>query len=77
MLLDIAPADAVQGDLFHAPDYQRNEKLMAVMDQLNGQMGRGTISFAAQGIGQPWQMKQQWRSPRYTTRWDELMVVHC
>ena len=22
-----------------------------------------------------WQMKQNRRSPRYTTRWDELMVV--
>ncbi|MEM9152824.1 MAG: translesion error-prone DNA polymerase V subunit UmuC [Cyanobacteria bacterium P01_F01_bin.3] len=77
MLLDIAPANAVQSNLFHTPDYRRSEQLMAVVDQLNTQMGRGTVSFAAQGIKRDWQMKQQMRSPRYTTQWNELMVARC
>ena len=77
MLMEISSARAVQGDLFCAPDYQRSEKLMTVVDELNAQLGRNTISYAAQGIQRSWQMKQQMRSPRYTTQWNELMVAKC
>ena len=77
MLSAISPDDAVQGNLLHTPDYQRSEQLMQVVDQLNAQMGKGTVTFAAQGINRSWKMRQQWRSPRYTTRWSELMRVHC
>ena len=77
MLLDIAPASTVQADLFHVVDYARSDRLMQVVDRLNAQMGRGTVGFAAQGIKRSWQMKQELRSPRYTTRWEEVMVVRC
>ena len=77
MLSAISPDDAVQGNLLHTPDYQRSEQLMQVVDQLNAKMGRGTLGFAAQGIDRRWQMKQEMRSPRYTTQWNELMEVRC
>ena len=77
MLCAISPDDAIQGNLLHTPDHQRSEQLMQVVDQLNDKMGRGTLRFAAQGIDRRWQMKQEMRSPRYTTRWNELMEVRC
>lgn len=52
-----------------------DEKLMAVIDLLNRRYGSGTIRFASEGIRQDWKMRSDLRSPRYTTRWDELLVV--
>jgi DNA polymerase V len=45
------------------------------MDAVNGQLGEDVLRFAAMGLQQDWQMKQLRRSSRYTTRWDELLVV--
>ncbi|KUJ71573.1 Y-family DNA polymerase [Thiomicrospira sp. WB1] len=53
--------------------------LMATMDELNKKMGRGAVQFAAAGMRESprsWQMRRSHCSPRYTTRWDELMKVH-
>ena len=52
-----------------------DEKLMAAIDLLNRRYGSGTIRFASEGIRQDWKMRSDLRSPRYTTRWDELLVV--
>ena len=50
---------------------------MEVVDGLNRRYGRNAVYFAASGMPQRrvWQMKQVRRSPRYTTRWNELVVV--
>ncbi len=45
------------------------------MNVINPRMGRGTIFFAAAGTAQKWRMKRAMLSSRYTTRWDELLVV--
>ncbi|HCD7553560.1 TPA: Y-family DNA polymerase [Citrobacter farmeri] len=52
-----------------------SEKLMEVLDQLNAKGGRGTLYFAGQGIQQQWAMKRQMLSPRYTTRFSDLLRV--
>lgn len=77
MLMDIASKNVMQGDLFAKPNYKRRDTLMKLVDQLNMDMGRGTITFAAQGIKHGWQMRQSLRSQRYTTRLDELVKVSC
>ncbi|MFT0669056.1 DUF4113 domain-containing protein, partial [Enterobacter hormaechei subsp. xiangfangensis] len=51
------------------------QKLMDVLDHLNAENGRGTLYFAGQGIQQPWQMKREMLSPRYTTRFADLLTV--
>lgn len=75
-LAGIVPDNPVQGDLFAAED-ARSERLMRVMDRINGEWGRDTLTFAAAGIARPWKMRQRRLSRRYTTRWDELPVVHA
>jgi DNA polymerase V len=77
MLLDIAPDTFIQNNLFQPKDHQRCDALMATIDRINQRMGSGTLRFAAQGMRGDWQMKQQWRSPRYTTRLKELPKVKC
>ncbi|EMP8599829.1 DUF4113 domain-containing protein, partial [Klebsiella pneumoniae] len=37
--------------------------------------GRGALYFAGQGIQQQWQMKREMLSPRYTTRYSDLLRV--
>lgn len=52
-----------------------SEKLMEVLDHLNEKEGKGTLYFAGQGIQQQWAMKREMLSPRYTTRYSDLLRV--
>jgi DNA polymerase V len=48
---------------------------MVAMDAVNHRWGRQTLRMASQGYKSPWAMRQENLSPRYTTRWDEILVV--
>lgn len=50
------------------------EKLMPTVDQLNRRFGSKSVYFAAQH-GHQGQGKSEYRSPEYTTKWSELMLV--
>lgn len=52
-----------------------SDRLMEVLDYLNAKDGKGTLYFAGQGIQQQWQMKRDMLSPRYTTRYSDLIKV--
>nr|WP_232533593.1 DUF4113 domain-containing protein [Salmonella enterica] len=52
-----------------------SEKLMEVLDHLNAKDGKGTLYFAGQGMSQQWAMKREMLSPRYTTRYSDLLRV--
>ncbi|MBU0741378.1 translesion error-prone DNA polymerase V subunit UmuC [bacterium] len=78
MLLDLVPESHDQGALFAAPQPRsrgRSSSLMDVLDRLNRDLGRGTVRYATEGLRKAWRMKQEHRSPAYTTRWDQLPVV--
>ncbi|CAO1670437.1 Y-family DNA polymerase [Salinicola sp. NYA28a] len=76
MLLDLIDQERQQISLFDSPqsdaDRAKGEKLMAVVDQLNARMGRGTVRFGGAAPSAAWHLRCDNRSPRYTTRWDEL-----
>lgn len=76
MLGDFFSQGVAQLNLFddNAPRAD-SEQLMTLIDQLNAKDGRGTLYFAGQGIQQQWQMKRNMLSPRYTTRFSDLLVV--
>lgn len=77
MLIGLVPDSEIQTGLFSEVDYSNRKKsLMESFDYLNSKFGKRTIHSASSGIDQPWQMKQQFLSPRYTTRWDEILKVH-
>ena len=75
VLMELCPREQVQTDMFHSFDFRAEKKIMDALDKINGRMGRGTLKYAAEGLDQPWRTKFLRRSPRYTTRWDELPVV--
>lgn len=74
ILFDLVPKSIQQFDLL---DTQADKKhlLMQTMDTINQMYGRETIFHCAEGIKRSWQIKSNKRSPRYTTRWDEILKV--
>ncbi len=76
MLLDIAPPAALTGDLFSAPAAPPNSALMQVLDQANRRFGKHTLRFAASTARtEQWRMRQEHKSPAYTTRWQDIPSV--
>jgi DNA polymerase V len=72
----IVSQESIQFDLFGdftVEGHVKKTKLMCVVDLLNRLLGRDTLFFGAQGIGREWKMRQERRSPRYTTQWSELL----
>ncbi|MET9260483.1 Y-family DNA polymerase [Amycolatopsis sp. NPDC004079] len=61
------------------PDDPRHDKLAAVLDTITARHGRDLAGYGRSGIRGPsgwdWRMRQEMRTPRFTTRWDELPVV--
>jgi DNA polymerase V len=74
-LTELVSANRVQAHLFDARDRARASRLMQALDYVNAQMGAHTLRFAAAGLKPRWQMRCARRSPRYTTRWEELVHV--
>jgi DNA polymerase V len=76
MLMDLQPATRQQLTLDLDADMPENRiRLMQAMDQINRRYGRGSLVLgSAGGIGaQPvWGMKQERKSPAYTTDWAGL-----
>ena len=76
MLTLLSDKGARQATLFDDPVARaKSEKLMEAMDAINREFGRGTLRSGASGVEQRWAMRAGNRSPRYTTRWDELPVA--
>ncbi|EOZ3693578.1 Y-family DNA polymerase [Klebsiella michiganensis] len=76
MLGDFYSQGVAQLNLFDDNAPRKNsEKLMEVLDHLNAKDGRGNLYFAGQGIQTAWQMKREMLSPRYTTRYSDLLEV--
>lgn len=74
----LRPDRQIQGNIFvPAPDREKLKTLMQTIDGLNSRMGRGAVQFASCGLSQKqsWARKAQWASPRFTTRWGEILRV--
>ena len=75
---DTVPADQVQLNLFYSKQGKEKRKnLYKSVDFINQTMGRDKIQLLGQGIAKKWKLKQENLSPCYTTRWTDLLRVHC
>ncbi|WP_159467972.1 Y-family DNA polymerase [Dyadobacter sp. 3J3] len=74
--LEITPANYGQRSIFENSD-PRHGPLFAVVDKLNKSLGNQKIKLAAQDLGRTWKMKQERLSPRYTTKLDEIIIIHA
>ncbi|WP_332733057.1 Y-family DNA polymerase [Flavihumibacter sp.] len=75
LLGGLVPDEAIQGNLFSGEVGNKGKMLMQALDNINFSQRNDMVKFAASGIDRPWKMRQEMRSPRYTTRWDELFEV--
>lgn len=75
MLLDLAPANALQGSLFATPDSTASQARMRALDVINRRYGRGTLIIGAAGVKSAWRLRRAHVSKNYTTSWSELLTV--
>jgi DNA polymerase V len=71
----LVPDVSIQGNLFEGPAKGARSKLMEMVDNINFSQRDDILKFAASGLKRNWKMRQELRSARYTTRWDELCEV--
>ena len=75
MLAGLEPDGSIQGNLFLPGTQKYNRLLMDMMDNINFSMRDDVLKFAASGLARNWKMRQELRSKRYTSRWEELYEV--
>ena len=74
---DLIAESDLQPDLFDAaPEAAgRVRELDQIVDGLNRKLGRNAIRYGSMGVKSRWAMRQERRSRKFTTRWDELPVA--
>lgn len=75
MLSGLVPDQSIQANLFLSETKNSSKKLMDMVDNVNFSMRDDVLKFASSGTTRNWKMRQELRSKRYTTRWNELMEV--
>jgi len=75
ILSGIVPDSSIQASLFDPPTSAKGRLLMSMIDNINFSMRNDVLKFASGGTKRDWKMRQELRSPRYTTRWDELFLI--
>lgn len=85
ILVDLQPASVLQreldlGDPNEVPTTRDRSRLMAAMDLINGRFGNGTVhsgSTGKPGANRVWTMKQERRTPAYTTNLADVPVARA
>ncbi|MBC7423723.1 MAG: DUF4113 domain-containing protein, partial [Ferruginibacter sp.] len=75
ILSGLVPDATIQGNLFIEETANNKRKLMSMLDNVNFAMRGNMVKFASVGINKDWKMRQELRSPRYTSRWNEIKIV--
>ncbi|RYH57166.1 MAG: Y-family DNA polymerase [Alcaligenaceae bacterium] len=81
MLLDLQSDTVHQCELPLEEEMGRDKsRLMSALDAINGRYDKGTLHVGATGIAgslREWGMRQERRTPRYTTRLSELPIARA
>lgn len=78
MLFDLIDTDTIQDNFFDQPSNPKIERLLQAVDHINNTMGKNKVKLLTQGVikdTQSWMLKSNHRSNRFSTRWDEIMIV--
>jgi DNA polymerase V len=75
LLQDLRQRGEFTADLFAQAPRPGADRLMAVVDHINAREGRGAVRLGRIPAAPAWAMKREMMSKRYTSRWDELMIV--
>ncbi|HMG68939.1 MAG TPA: Y-family DNA polymerase [Chitinophagaceae bacterium] len=72
----LVPDESIQGNIFRSETANHQRILMEAMDNINFSMRDDAVKYVASGLKRNWKMRQEMRSGRYTTRWEELFEIH-
>lgn len=78
MLTSFTAKGHEQHTLFHTStpeEIARRARLHRALDGLQSRFGEQAVMYGAQGLHPQWRGKSDRCSPRYTTRWEELLTV--
>jgi DNA polymerase V len=75
ILSGLVPDNSIQSNLFAAEDTHRKRFLMEAVDNINFSHRDDIVKYVASGLKRNWKMRQELRSKRFTTRWDELYEI--
>lgn len=76
MLSGLVPENECQLNFFEARPMEKSRQLMRAVDKINSRWRHNMIFAAASGIKPRWIMKREMLSRRYTTHWNELLVIN-
>ncbi len=68
ILGEIVPTAGAQSDMFDDAKPIKSDRLMKVLDAVNGKMGKGSLKVTNENLSKcrPWEMKQENKSHGYT-----------
>lgn len=75
MLSSLVPDASIQGNLFSPHAAGEHRSLMHAIDNINFSMRDDSVKFGSSGMNKHWKMRQELRSPRFSTRWEDLREV--
>ena len=75
MLTDLSAAEALPLRLWGSEAHERERRLMRALNEVNAKFGRAAINFGVPEKAGRWQMRGEKRSPHYTSRWKELLII--
>jgi DNA polymerase V len=76
MITELMPETIRQPALWGELDREKRERAWRAMDKLNATLGRDAVRILGAGPkNAAWKLRAEHRSPRWTTRWDELPKV--
>jgi DNA polymerase V len=71
----IIPENSGQMARFVMEAFNKASVISKIVDKINGFYGKEAVIFASSGVGKKWIAKSEQKSPRFTTKWEELLVV--
>uniref|UniRef100_UPI001300B4C2 DUF4113 domain-containing protein n=1 Tax=Pseudomonas huaxiensis TaxID=2213017 RepID=UPI001300B4C2 len=77
LLMDLCQRGQFTDDLFAASQPVQAERVMQVLDRINGRWGRGALRPAGVPAAPDWGMRREIKSCSYTTRLDQLWTVYA
>ena len=75
VLSGLIPDNVVQSNIFRSTENAKSKKLMEAVDNINSSISQDTVKYAVTGLDRKWKMRQDLKSPRYTSQWKELKEV--
>ncbi len=77
VMMQLVAKDQLQTHMFDQEQVNNihHDQLMTAMDSINHKWGRETVHSLATGLKRQWSARSSQRSNRFTTSWDELLVI--